>query len=216
VEKTETLPVELQKAVPVEDKLPTEESNPLQEEKVETIPDKPQTPISQPTENRVVYKGSISIKNSLKGETIKPEQSDKDFSEEPAEIDQVKDNSGFPDSKLLLKSWNDFAQSVESDNPRIFSTLKSHQPDIDSAGKMKILLNSEAQKENFVKNIKPKLINYFNKKFGTKDFIFDVIIEANNVSEKKVYTDQDKFDYLLSKNPELGKLKTLFNLDFDN
>ena len=43
----------------------TEESAPVQEKKVETIPDKTQTPISQQTENRVVHKGSISIKNSL-------------------------------------------------------------------------------------------------------------------------------------------------------
>ena len=81
---------------------------------------------------------------------------------------------------------------------------------------MKILLNTEAQKENFIKNIKPKLVAYFKKEFGLKDYLIEAIIEANNVVEKKVYTDQDKFDYLLSKNPELGKLKTLFNLDFDN
>ena len=216
MEKTETVPLEQQKAVPVEDKAPAEVSTSVPEEKVETIPDKLQTPTSQPTENRVVYRGSISIKDSLKGEAIKSEQSEKVFGDEPAEIHPVEDNSGFPDSKLLLQSWNDYAQSIEFDHPRVYSTLKSHQPDIDSEGKMKILLNSEAQKENFDKNIKPNLIDYFNKKFGAKDFIFDVIIEANNVSEKKVYTDQDKFDYLLSKNPELGKLKTLFNLDFDN
>ena len=33
---------------------------------------------------------------------------------------------------------------------------------------------------------------------------------------RKIYTDQDKLEYLMKKNPELGKLKSKFNLDFDD
>ena len=33
---------------------------------------------------------------------------------------------------------------------------------------------------------------------------------------KKLYTEQDKLEYLIKKNPELAQLKTRFNLDFDD
>jgi len=33
---------------------------------------------------------------------------------------------------------------------------------------------------------------------------------------KRIYTEQDKLEFLQKKNPELAKLKTRFNLDFDD
>jgi len=41
-------------------------------------------------------------------------------------------------------------------------------------------------------------------------------VAENAQNEKKIYTEQDKLEYLVKKNPELGKLKTRFNLDFDD
>jgi hypothetical protein len=35
-------------------------------------------------------------------------------------------------------------------------------------------------------------------------------------TEKKIYTEQDKLEFLIKKNPELGTLKSHFNLDFDD
>jgi hypothetical protein len=46
----------------------------------------------------------------------------------------------------------------------------------------------------------------------------EIITEIADVEQngKKIYTEQDKLDYLMKKNPELGELKTRFNLDFDD
>ncbi len=46
----------------------------------------------------------------------------------------------------------------------------------------------------------------------------EIITEVAEVEQngKKIYTEQDKLDYLMKKNPELGELKTRFNLDFDD
>ena len=41
-------------------------------------------------------------------------------------------------------------------------------------------------------------------------------VAENMQNEKKIYTEQDKFDFLIKKNPELGTLKSRFNLDFDD
>jgi hypothetical protein len=40
-------------------------------------------------------------------------------------------------------------------------------------------------------------------------------VSASAQNGTKIYTEQDKLDFLVRKNPELRKLKTRFNLDFD-
>ncbi len=46
----------------------------------------------------------------------------------------------------------------------------------------------------------------------------EIIAEVSDSEDngKKIYTEQDKLDFLIKKNPELGMLKSRFNLDFDD
>ncbi len=82
-------------------------------------------------------------------------------------------------------------------------------------GRIQINLNTNAQREYFIQKIKPEIIRYLRKNLADVDYVIEAgLIESQNGS-KKIYTDQDKLDYLISKNPELGKLKSRFNLDFD-
>ena len=45
----------------------------------------------------------------------------------------------------------------------------------------------------------------------------EVLTEAKILRKngKKIYTDQDKLEFLIRKNPELGEMKSRFTLDFD-
>ena len=46
----------------------------------------------------------------------------------------------------------------------------------------------------------------------------EILTEVAEKSQngKRIYTEQDKLEYLVKKNPELGKMKSRFNLDFDD
>jgi hypothetical protein len=46
----------------------------------------------------------------------------------------------------------------------------------------------------------------------------EIVTEVSEKEQngKKIYTEQDKLEYLVKKNPELGKLRSHFNLDFDD
>jgi hypothetical protein len=46
----------------------------------------------------------------------------------------------------------------------------------------------------------------------------EIITEVAERAEngKRIYTEQDKLEFLIQKNPELGTLKSRFNLDFDD
>jgi len=120
------------------------------------------------------------------------------------------------DPDLILQAWNGYAASVEKSKPRIYSTLMNNRPVVKADGTVVILLNSEAQRDNFIKNIKAHLIDFI--KDATHLAQVEIVTEVAEVEQngRKIYTDQDKLDFLMKKNPELGYLKTHFNLDFDN
>jgi len=79
-----------------------------------------------------------------------------------------------------------------------------------------VLLNNETQRDNFHKNIKSQLVGYIQETTGME--LVEIITEVAEAEKngKKIYTEQDKLDFLMKKNPELGQLKSRFNLDFDD
>ena len=158
----------------------------------------------------------ISIKNSLKG-TSTATAPVEDLPIESVEQNQPvteKPASAGPDA--IIHAWNDYAASLEKSRPRIYSTLIHNRPVVRADGAVIVLLNSEAQRDNFDKKIKSELVGYIQNATGlsTVEIITEVSESAQN--GKKIYTEQDKLEFLVRKNPELGKLKSRFNLDFDD
>lgn len=169
---------------------------------------------------RTVWKASISIKDSLKQELGQAEPENKTAGELKPETraeEKVPEQSVLaPDPDIILKAWQDYTASMEKKNPRIFSTLQNNRPVVSAEGVVRVLLNTEAQKDNFQKNIKGELTRYIRE--TTKMTIVEILPEVleKSLEKKKIYTDQDRLEYMLRKNPEIGTLKTRFGLDFDD
>jgi DNA polymerase-3 subunit gamma/tau len=164
----------------------------------------------------IVRKPSISIKGSLQGTQQQPSGPDSSAEPEYEPQDQETIEPQVPDPDRILNAWKTFASSMEKSRPRIYSTLVNNKPVIKPDGTVLLLLNSEAQRENFVKNIKPQLTAHISKATGMVNVeIMTEVTEVEN-NGKRIYTEQDKLDFLMTKNPELGHLKTRFNLDFDD
>jgi DNA polymerase-3 subunit gamma/tau len=117
---------------------------------------------------------------------------------------------------MLLKAWDKFASSIEKSKPRVFSTLKTSRPVVQADGSVRVLVNSEAQRDHFLKNIKPGLSGFIKKATGIEKLEISAEVLEFEQNGKKIYTDQDKLDYLMKKNPDLGILKSRFGLDFDD
>jgi DNA polymerase III alpha subunit (gram-positive type) len=192
---------------------------PADDDEIEEDDDLPEEPAEDPDrENRVVHVKSVSIKGVLKGRT-------KDIpvaNEEISETDQVARAEHLENTEIeitegdIRDAWKEYAQSIENLHPRIFSTLNQQVPSMTHSGIIQITLNTNAQREYFIETIKPELIRFMSKKFGEVEFVFETNLIDNETTAKKVYTDHDKLAYLTGKNPALEKLRTRFNLDFDN
>ncbi len=176
------------------------------------------TPAPNVTENQVVHTRSVSIKGVLKGQPRKipvandeineDDQVDKAIPPEPEKIEVTEE--------MIRKAWKDYAASIEKSHPRIFSTMSQQVPRLNEKGIIQINLNTQAQRENFIHRIKPALTRYFQRTIANIEFVFETQLIDNETTVKKVYTDQDKLDFLIRKNPDLEKMKSKFNLDFDN
>jgi len=175
-------------------------------------------PVSR-TENGnsgLVRTPGISIKDSLKGTSaVKiPANDITSGPEQQIQADEDKPASADPDA--LIHAWGKYAASMEKKKPRIYSTLVNNRPVVRADGAVIVLLNSEAQRDNFIKNIKSELLAYIQDATGLSGVEIITEVAENAQNKKKIYTEQDKLEYLVKKNPELGKMKSRFNLDFDD
>jgi len=175
-------------------------------------------PFSNGKENQVVHTRSVSIKGVLKGKPrtvpvadeaiTENDQVDKAVPEPPGKVEVTEE--------MIQQAWKAYAASIEKSHPRIYTTLSQQVPRLTEKGIIRISLATEAQRENFIHRIKPDLTRYFQKTIAEVTYVFETDLLDNETTVKKVYTDQDKLDYLVNKNPDLDKLKSRFNLDFDN
>jgi DNA polymerase-3 subunit gamma/tau len=209
--ETEEKPApEAQEAPPEEsaDQVPTKES--AVESSTEPVPE------NDNGASRLVRTPGISIKDSLKGSVSRAVSEVKG----PAGSEEQKQNDfeekGPVDPDAIIRAWNEYAASLEKTKPRTYSTLVNNKPVVRGDGTVMLLLNSEAQRDNFLKNVKSELVSHILDATGLSavEIITEVAETAQN--GKKIYTEQDKLEYLVQKNPELGKLRTNFNLDFDD
>jgi DNA polymerase III alpha subunit (gram-positive type) len=163
----------------------------------------------------VVRSHGISIRESLKHAPETPVKGEEADAMEETESPEGGEQSA-ADPKAVLQAWKEYAGSMEKKKPRIHSTLVHNMPEVRPDGSVMVVLNSEAQRDHFIKNIKHELVAYILKATGLDSLEVLTEVSDHEQAGKKIYTEQDKLAFLLKKNPELGKLKMRFNLDFDD
>ena len=186
-------------------------------------PGKPASPVTAASPGGpggVVRRPTISIREQLQGSDAPADQTD-DGTQPDGRAGEA---DGSPDAgrtlaadpDRIMKAWNEYAASIKESRPRVFSTMNSNKPAVSSDGSIRLLLNSEAQRENFIKNIRPGLAGFICQATGMEHVEITAGVLDGPDNGKKIYTEQDKLDFLTKKNPEVAQLKTRFNLDFDH
>jgi hypothetical protein len=117
----------------------------------------------------------------------------------------------FSQHELDIK-WKFFLDTLD-DRPNLKSTL-SNEPQLRDDKSILLRIDNHVQDE-LVKGIKPQLVSWLRREL--KNSSIDLITEVREEDVQKfAYTDGEKFEEMLRKNPELAILKQRFNLDFDH
>jgi len=181
-------------------------------EKSQVIPATRLEPLEKPSGMKVIRKmGSSytpSIKDALAG----------NMDENRVQEDTQKSNfSQYNDSlfepvtqELLTEKWKEFVEKM-SDRPSLCSAL-SNVPEIRDGNKLLLKIGNSVQEED-IRLIKPELISWLRKVLRNAGIELTTSI-GRIESERMIFSDSEKLQMMLQKNPELNELKQKFNLDF--
>jgi ribosome-binding factor A len=91
------------------------------------------------------------------------------------------------------------------------STL-AQVPELKENAELYLEIDNSIQ-NNLITSIKPELVSFLRRELRNSKIELTVKV-TENIKNKIIYTDADKFDEMAKKNPSLAKLKQKFNLDF--
>ena len=115
------------------------------------------------------------------------------------------------DTDVLRKAWDDFI-SLRKDQHAELAVLKREY--VLSGNLITVPLISDIE-DMLIKNMKTSLITFLRDRTGSSSLMVEGKILDDIKTEKKPYTNKDKFEHLAGKNPVLKEMKERFGLDPD-
>ncbi len=151
----------------------------------------------------------ISIKNLISG----TRQAESTVSE-PAPDIQAPDAAHNFTPEELKEAWLAFAGEVKDESPRISVTLSAVSPELLPDRTIILKLDNSILKEAFDHNFRARLESHLRTTLKNGSVKLQTTVEATERGEI-LYSPEQKFNHLASKNPSLKELKKTFNLDFE-
>lgn len=121
------------------------------------------------------------------------------------------ENEGFT-QEMLYEKWS-LLLEAQNDRPNLKATL-NQQPILEENCMILLKINNRVQEE-LIRNHKPQLVAWLRKELRNAniDLSTEITLEP---ARRIIYTDDEKLEEMMRKNPELSLLKERFQLDFDN
>jgi DNA polymerase-3 subunit gamma/tau len=152
-------------------------------------------------------------KISLKNLITAPVTGDSEVSEPPPGTAPAPPAREFtPDE--LKEAWNTFADDIKDESPRISVTLAAVTPELHEDQSVVLKLDNSALKETFDHNFRARLENHLRISLQNSSVRLSTTVEATERGEI-LYSPDQKFNHMASKNPALKELKKNFNLDYE-
>ncbi len=165
---------------------------------------------------RIPVRGAISTPSIL--DALKDEE-ESTASPSVSEDDQSKyikkeANKSFLQAQLL-EAWKDFVSTIDA--PQLKSALGTREPELINQWQIEYVLDTELQYNRLTLDLKPKLLGFLRRRFENEsiEILFKVSDQTINKSEVP-YTDEERWNLLVTRYPSLSGLKSKFGLDFEH
>lgn len=113
-------------------------------------------------------------------------------------------------TEQLAAKWAEFLNSL-TDRPNLKATISS-VPELTDGNKLMLRIENSVQEEE-VRIVKPELVSWLRRELRNSGIELNTRLEKVE-SERTFYSDSEKLQQMMQKNPELYELKQKFNLDF--
>ena len=110
----------------------------------------------------------------------------------------------------LIEKWKEFIEQ-NTDRPSLCSAL-SNVPELTNGNKLLLKIGNSVQEED-IRLIKPELVSWLRKEL--KNSGIELTTQLGKIeTERVIFSDSEKLQIMIQKNPQLSELKQRFNLDF--
>lgn len=154
------------------------------------------------------FSGTPSIKGALSGNTSENKDTEVVQSTGFSQYDESL-TEPFTQEQLAGK-WKEFVER-NADRPSLCSAL-SNVPEIIESNKLLLKIGNSVQEED-IRLIKPELISWLRMVLRNSKIELSTKLERVE-SERMIFSDSEKLQMMMQKNPLLNELKQRFNLDF--
>jgi DNA polymerase-3 subunit gamma/tau len=114
----------------------------------------------------------------------------------------------------LSALWEQYTQkAMEEHKINFYTLLKSNPPILVTPTQIKVLIENSAQESI----LQDELVDFLNfLRSGLKNFDLSIVTEkVERKITNRLYTSNEKYSYLLSKNPKLEDMRRIFNLNIN-
>ena len=186
---------------------------------------KPEKPLTESTSKPLQQKSqatkkasealpSASLKDLLKKNGVKSDNetpSETEVTEkEPDIVEELSEE--FTEDELIT-FWKKYAIMVRDNQPRLYSTLISSEPEVDENKVIHFLVTNKLQQEA-ISEIKPDLMAFLRRELNNYSIQLETTISGKEI-ESKPYHPEDKFARLAEKNPAVNSFKQKLGLDYE-
>ena len=113
-------------------------------------------------------------------------------------------------AEQFFELWKVYTQKAKDQDKIHLYTLMNNDPLINGA-EITVLVENSAL-ESTLQDEKIELLNFL--RTALKNFDLQIVIKrAGNLGTKRIYTNKDKYAYMVDKNPQLEEMRRRFNLD---
>ncbi len=117
--------------------------------------------------------------------------------------------------QALQLAWKEYSQTIEKENPRLFSILNNKIPTLENGTKVKLELHNQMQENELMKEKNTFFTVLKNKLKNHNLELHTIIIKEDLQEQTEVFTASDKLRVMMEQYPALAKLKQHFNLDLE-
>ena len=187
-----------------------EEKIPVAQKAKKSVPQQALS-VEEPKSKKLVRRtsrsiSSPSITNALQGKF----EDDKLTTKEQFEMFSKEDEKETFTVEELVETWNKFVDKLD-ERPNLKSTL-SVVPELKENFVLYLEIENTVQ-EGLINSIKPELVSFLRKEL--KNSLISLSTEiTEKVRGRVIYSDNEKYEEMVRKNPSLALLRKEFNLDF--
>jgi DNA polymerase-3 subunit gamma/tau len=174
------------------------------------VKETPVAPLPKSTNgNGLPKKGSFLKGTSLASTGLKKEEKVADV---PVQNDLPEDAF---DQDKLLELWQQYAEKQQLDgNRQMFTTLTMNKPQLKDGYIVELIIHNQAQ-ENLMIESKVSLVDFLRKNLNNYKVTLNTVIEEQVVDPDQAFTNKERYQKMVQKNPDLEEMRKQLGLELE-